>query len=160
MNRDYGFDFSCDIQNSVVNVPNVPNVEPWIGCYNNSEGQQCEVSISPSCYHDFCNYSITHWSSGSADNCIESREGTLCGSCIGNYSTVFGSNKCFQCSNWSLFTLAFYAVAGLLLVVLLFSLKLTISTGTFNGLIFFANMWNAGILEILKYQYEVSDCLV
>ena len=130
----------------------MPNAEPWIGCYNYSEGQHCKVGISPACYHDFCNYSITHWSSSSADNCIESREGALCGSCISSYSTVYGSNKCFQCSNWSLFTLAFYAVSGLLLVVLLFSLKLTISTGTLNGLIFFANMWNAGLLKILKYQ--------
>ena len=149
MNRDFRLDFTCDIQNSVVNVP---KLEPWIGCTNKSEGQHCVVGISPSCFPGFCNYSVPQWSSGSADICIESREGTLCGSCIGNYSTVFGSNKCSQCSNWSLFTLTFYAVAGLLLVVLLFSVGLTISTGTLNGVIFFANMWNTGLLEILKYQ--------
>ena len=151
MNQGYGFKFSCDIQNSVVYVP---DIGPWIGCNNKGERQHCEIGISPSCFPGFCNYSITHWSSGSADICIESRAGALCGSCIGNYSTVFGSNQCLQCSNWSLFTLAFYAVAGLLIVVLLFSAGLTISTGTLNGLIFFANMWNAGLLEILKYQNQ------
>ena len=93
INRYYGFDFTCDIQNSVVYVP---NVEPWIGCYNKSEGQHCEVGISPSCFRGYCDYSVPQWSSGSVDICIESREGTLCGSCIGNYSTVFGSKQMFS----------------------------------------------------------------
>ena len=149
MNREYGFDFICDTQNGVVKVPNSVS---WIGCYNNSEGQQCEVSMSPSCFRGFCNYSIPHWSTGSANKCIESREGTLCGSCIENYSTVFGSNRCYQCTNWWLFTIVFYAVAGLLLIAFLFALNLTISTGTLNGLIFFANMFNAGLLGMLSLR--------
>ena len=152
MNQQYHLDFTCDIQKSVIKVP----FEPWIGCYNYSEGQICEVGISPYCYRGFCNNSISHrqWKSGSADICIDSREGALCGSCIRHYSTVFGSNKCFPCSDWSLFTIVLYAAAGPLLVFLLFSVELTISTGTLNGLIFFANMWNTGFSEILKYQNQ------
>ena len=150
MNQQFHFDFTCDIQNRVVKVP----FESWIGCYNYSEGQ--EFGISPYCYHGFCNNSTPNrqWKSGSADICIDSRDGALCGSCIGNSSTVFGSNKCFPCSDWSLFTIVLYAAAGPLLVFLLFSVELTISTGTLNGLIFFANMWNTGFSEILKYQNQ------
>ena len=159
MNQQYHFDFTCDIQNSVIKVP----FDPWIGCYtmlhnNCSEGQEFEVGISPYCYRGFCNNSIPQWKSGSADICIDSREGALCGSCIGKSSTVFGSNKCFLCSNWSLFTIVFYVSAGPLLVFLLFSVELTISTGTINGLIFFANMWNTGFSEILKYQNQYFWC--
>ena len=149
MNQRYHLNFTCDIQNIAVNVP---NFEAWIGCYNNSKGKNCEVGISPHCYRGFCKNTIPQWKSGSADICIDSRHDALCGSCIGNYSTVFGSNKCFLCSDWSLFTILFYAAAGLLIIFLLFSVELTISTGTLNGLIFFANIWNTGFSEILEYQ--------
>ena len=151
MNQYYHLDFTCDIQNIAINVP---NFELWIGCYNNSKGQKCEVGISPHCFRGFCDYSVPQWTPGSADICIDSREGALCGSCIGNNSTVFGSNKCFPCSDWSVFTILFYAAAGLLIIFLLFSVELTISTGTLNGIIFFANMWNTGFSEILEYQNQ------
>ena len=163
MNKLYKLNFTCDIQNIVVKVP---NSEPWIGCYNMSYNNSnsnwennnctCEVGISPSCFRGFCNYSVPQWMPSSANICIDSREGALCGSCIGNYSTVFGSNKCFPCSHWSLFTILIYAAAGLLLIILLFSVELTISTGTINGLIFFANLWNTGFSEILEYQNQNS----
>ena len=153
MNQRYHLDFTCDIQNIAVNVP---NFEPWIGCYNNSKGQKCDVGISPHCFRGFCNYSVPQWTSGSTDICIDSREGALCGSCIGNNSTVFGSDKCLPCSDWSLLTILFYAAAGLLIIFLLFSVELTISTGTLNGLIFFANMWTTGFSEILEYQNQNS----
>ena len=153
MNQKFALNLTCDIQKSVVKVP-YPGT--WIGCYNNSSiVKYCELGISSSCFPGFCNYSRSaslEWLSGSDDACIETRKGALCGSCAGNNSVMFGSNLCYPCSSWWLFTLAFYAIAGLLLIALLFSLKLTISSGTINGLIFFANMWNTGLLEILNYQ--------
>ena len=39
MNRDFRLDFTCDIQNSVVNVP---KLEPWIGC-NNMKGNTVNI---------------------------------------------------------------------------------------------------------------------
>ena len=148
MNQNFKLNLTCDIQKGVVKVPYSGT---WIGCYNNSN-QSCEVGISSSCFPGFCNYSSMEWMSSSADICIETREGALCGSCAGNNSVVFGSNLCYSCSNWWLVTLAFYALAGILFIALLFSLKLTISAGTINGVIFFANMWNTGLLEILSYK--------
>ena len=53
---------------------------------------------------------------------------------------MFGSDECRECSHLYLLTLPVYAVAGLLLVVLLFALRLTVATGTINGLIFYANI--------------------
>ena len=152
MNLNFGLDFTCNIQDRVVIVP---NLDAWIGCYNNS-GEHCEVvGISLSCFPGLCNYSSAdshQWISGSASICIDSREGALCSSCAHGYSVVFGSNQCQQCSNWWLFTIFIYAIAGLLLIAFLFTFKLTISAGTLNGFIFFGNMWNSGPLEILSHH--------
>ena len=151
MNLNFGLDFTCNIQDRVVYFP---NLDAWIGCYNNSV-EHCEVvGISPSCFPGLCNYSSAdshQWISGSASICIDSREGSLCSSCAHGYSVVFGSNQCQQCSNWWLFTIFIYAIAGLLLVAFLFTFKLTISAGTLNGFIFFGNMWYSGSLEILSH---------
>ena len=73
--------------------------------------------------------------------CIDNREGPLCSQCITGYSSVFGSSECKQCSNWWLLTLIVYAVAGPLLVYLLYALKLTLTTGTINGFIFYAQIF-------------------
>ena len=73
--------------------------------------------------------------------CNGSRNGTLCGKCKANYSSVFGSTACHShCSNLYLLTIPVYAVAGVVLVVALFALRLTVATGTINGVIFYANI--------------------
>ena len=82
--------------------------------------------------------------------CLYNREGILCGNCSTNYSVVFGSTECKQCSNWWLWTLVLYAVAGPLLIYLLFALRLTLTTGTFNGIIFYVQAANLGILDMLS----------
>ena len=86
--------------------------------------------------------------------CLNNREGILCSKCSSvngiNYSVVFGSTECRQCSNWWLWTLVLYAVAGPLIIYLLFALRLTLTTGTFNGIIFYAQAANVGILDILN----------
>ena len=68
--------------------------------------------------------------------CIDNREGLLCSQCPPGYSVVYGSYECKQCSNWWLFTLIIYAVSGPLLIYLLYVLKLTLTTGSLNGIIF------------------------
>ena len=82
--------------------------------------------------------------------CPPTKTGPLCSTCTTvngiKYSVVFGSSQCKQCSNWWLLTLILYAVAGPLLIYLLFVLKLTLTTGTLNGIIFYAQA--IGILNI------------
>ena len=155
MKQNFELGYTCSIQNNSISFP---NSGAWIGCYNNSGGQ-CKVGIALSCLPEICDYSSTSWVSSLADACIQSREGALCGQCVGNYSIVFGSDKCYQCTNWWILTLLFYLVAGIVLVVLFFSLRLTISTGTLNGLVFFANIASTSLLEYLKFQ-EVQNAWV
>ena len=74
--------------------------------------------------------------------CPPTKTGPLCSTCTTvngiKYSVVFGSYECKQCNNWWLLTLILYAVTGPLLIYFLFALKLTLTTGTLNAIIFYA----------------------
>ena len=88
--------------------------------------------------------------------CIGERMGAICGRCKEGFSLQFGSNHCAKCSNYWLFTIFIYALAGILLVVLLFTLRLTVTTGTINGLVFYAQVVaiNSGLIfEQTKAQF-------
>ena len=72
--------------------------------------------------------------------CAFNRSGTLCGECKEGYSVAIGSSRCLQCDNRYLALLLFFAVAGILLVLFIKVLNLTVTQGTINGLIFYANI--------------------
>ena len=72
--------------------------------------------------------------------CQFSRSGILCGHCQQGLSTVFGSSNCQQCSSIYLFLIVPIAIAGLVLVLLLFILNLTVTDGTINAFILYVNI--------------------
>ena len=72
--------------------------------------------------------------------CVANRAGILCGQCQSHLSIMLGSNRCGTCSNWYLFLLPVFALAGIVLVAVLMFLNLSVSVGTINGLLFYANM--------------------
>ena len=72
--------------------------------------------------------------------CQFNRSGILCGHCQHGLSTVFGSSHCQKCSNIYLFLIVPIAIAGLVLVLLLFILNLTVTDGTINAFIFYVNI--------------------
>ncbi len=76
------------------------------------------------------------------EQCANNRSGVVCGACRENYSIALGGSKCLQCtSNYTLIWLIpVFAVAGIALVALLVAFNMTISHGTLNGLIFYANV--------------------
>ena len=84
--------------------------------------------------------------------CQYSRTGLLCGECSNGLSTVFGSSKCKKCSNVWLALILLFAVAGLLLVFLLFLSKTTIKDGNINGFVLYVN-----IVSINSYNIFASD---
>ena len=84
--------------------------------------------------------------------CDNNRGGILCSSCISNYSLVLGSWKCKNCSGLSRYNFIWMtvilALAGVLLVAFLMLLKMTVSSGTLNGLILYANILSvSGLLD-------------
>ena len=109
----------------------------WFGYINKT---QC-VTGTTNCPFHYCNRSNVSFDIMAPDcQCVANRTGTLCGQCQSHLSIMLGSNRCGTCSNWYLFLLPGFALAGLVLVAMLMFLNLSVSVGTINGLLFYANM--------------------
>ena len=73
--------------------------------------------------------------------CNFNRAGRVCGRCRNNYSLAIGSSECIYCTNHnSLALLIFFVAFGPLLVLVISALNLTVTQGTINGLLFYANV--------------------
>ena len=77
------------------------------------------------------------------EQCSHDRGGVLCGGCRLGLSLTLGSPDCRQCSDDYLSLLLVFVLAGLALVALLTVLNLTVSVGTINALILYANIVRA-----------------
>ena len=109
----------------------------WFGYINNT---QCITGTS-TCPFDYCNRSNVSFDIMAPDRqCLGNRTGILCGQCQSHLSIMLGSNRCGTCSNWYLFLLPVFGLAGIVLVAMLMFLNLSVSVGTINGLLFYANM--------------------
>ena len=74
------------------------------------------------------------------EQCAYEHSGLLCGRCKSNLSLAIGTSQCLECTNIHLTLLLPFALAGLMLVLFLIVCNLTVSSGTINGLIFYANI--------------------
>ena len=72
--------------------------------------------------------------------CQFNRTGILCSQCPHPLSMVFASSRCMKCTNVHILITIIVIVAGIVLVVLLYVLNLTVTNGTINGIIFYANI--------------------
>ena len=109
----------------------------WFAYNNNT---QC-ITGTTNCPFDYCNRSNVSFDIMAPDRlCLGNRAGILCGQCQSHLSIMLGSNRCGTCSNWYLFLLPVFALAGIVLVAVLMFLNLSVSVGTINGLLFYANM--------------------
>ena len=109
----------------------------WFAYNNNT---QC-ITGTTNCPFDYCNRSNVSFDIMAPDRqCVANRVGILCGQCQSHLSIMLGSNRCGTCSNWYLFLLPMFALAGIVLVAVLMLLNLSVSVGTINGLLFYANM--------------------
>ena len=126
----------CDISKNAIFRPG----EVWIGYVNDSvEGSG--VIAHPHCPFDFCKANRNNVSLSDVDQqCNYNRSGMLCGMCKNGLSLALGTSRCIKCSDMFLLLLTVFALAGVMLVFLLFTFNLTVSEGTVNGLIFYANI--------------------
>ena len=104
-----------------------------------------EVLVHRHCPFDYCKPESFDLDLEDPDEqCAFHHSGILCGACQNNLSHVFGTSACGECSSlWALLWVPVIALAGITLVVLLIVLNLTVSVGTINGLIFYANIVRA-----------------
>ena len=93
------------------------------------------------CPYDYCKPEDLHIKLTSPDTqCAFNHSGIMCGACKEGLSLVLGTSNCKQCPNSFLVLLIPFSIAGFVLVFLLTVLNLTVSEGTLNGLIFYANV--------------------
>ena len=72
--------------------------------------------------------------------CASDHSGILCGECKDGFALVLGSSRCQHCSYAYLVLIVVFAIAGLLLVMVLGRLNITVASGTMNGVLFFTNV--------------------
>ena len=126
-------DTLCDLENQLISTQG----GVWMG-YN--VNQTCIIAHS-SCPFDYCTLSeVTFDITEPDEQCAFGRSGLLCGECAIGLSLLLGSNQCGDCTNDYISLLIPFSLAGIALVALLILLNLTVSIGTINGLIFFANI--------------------
>ena len=124
---------SCDINTQVITREG----DLWIGYENKSN---C-VIVHQNCPFHYCKQSTIQFTISSPDpQCLLNRSGILCGQCAEGLSLMLGFNQCGKCTDDYLALIIPFALAGIVLVVFLIALNLTVSVGTINGLIFYANV--------------------
>ena len=120
----------------------------WIGYVNTST--YSGYLFYPNCPFDYClpgtpsisiNLNIPN---GSDAQCAQHRTGILCGRCKPGYSMSLGGTVCLSCpKKWPGLLVAnilAQALTGVILVALILILNTTVAIGTFNGLLFYANV--------------------
>lgn len=115
----------------------------WVGVF--SIDKQDHLATSDNCPLDYCVPDVYIKSSiHSLDQdhqCRYNRTGVLCGSCPKDWSLILGTSECCEkCSNAWLLLIIPFTLVGLLLVVVIHFLNMTVTMGTINGLIFYANI--------------------
>ena len=122
----------CHIQYQTINRSGLV----WVG----SDGNETVIT-SQQCPLDYCKQEDIKVTLDNPDSqCNYNHSGTLCGGCQAGLSLVLGSNRCQQCSNAHIALLLPFAISGIVLVFFIKVTDLTVSQGTLNSFIFYANV--------------------
>ena len=126
---------SCNISGAIPLVHRTKSV--WISIHPNRN----DTILHDNCPLDYCK-PTSFWLQleHPDEQCAYKHSGLLCGRCKSNLSLAIGTSQCLECTNIHLTLLLPFALAGLMLVLFLIVCNLTVSMGTINGLIFYANI--------------------
>ena len=129
---------SCEIDKQAI-IRNASSTF-WLGVsYNN--GTPEGFIHHRYCPLDYCTRERRYINLNNPDKqCNYNHSGLLCGMCKEGLSLVLGSSQCKECINNYLALLIPFALAGIILLFLLFLLHFTVAAGTLHGLIFYANI--------------------
>ena len=143
---------SCNLNDETILRP----ASSWISADTNNNSHTYKVS--PQCPFDYC---LPHSSNLNLTNpdsqCQFKRSGVLCGECQQGLSVVFGSSQCKECSNLYLFMIIPIAIAGIVLVIMLFTFNLTVTNGIVNTLIFYVNIISINYSQFC-FDSNSPDC--
>ena len=140
------------------------NNTPYITRSENQWIQVAETNgtiSSKYCPFNYCNQTVINLNLSNPDEqCALGHSGILCGACPSNLSLAIGSSRCLECSdNNHIALLIAFAAAGVLLVLFIKMLDLTVTKGTINGLIFYANIIWANQSVLFPPQEQTSPLL-
>ena len=145
---------SCNINDRTILRP----ANSWISAVtvNNSHS----YNISSQCPFDYCLPYSSHLNLSDPDSqCQFKRSGVMCAECQQGLSTVFGSSHCKQCSNFYLLLIIPIAIAGVALVIALFTFNLTVTNEVINTLIFYVNIISINY-TIFCFDSNSPDCTI
>ena len=160
LSEQIGTNQTCEIRQRTGYITREGTV--WVGV-DTSENNTDIYYWHRYCPSDYCNSSPTPIDLMSPDEqCNSNRSGILCGGCQAGLSLQLGGNKCIQCNNNYIALLIVFAVLGILLVAVIKLLDLTVTSGTINGLIFYANVvWrNNAILFSLQDRQNIGYYII
>ena len=112
---------------------------------NETTSESKDLLIVHRCPLNYCKPKSTIISSWDVNfQCNEgfNRIGLLCGACKENFSVTLGTSQCKECSNYYLFLIALFILFGVLMVVTMAKLRITISEGFLNSVLFYCNVAN------------------
>ena len=115
----------------------------WIGQLPQTNASPVIIILYQQCPFDYCKLKPVNTKLNESDQqCNFNRSGILCGACRMTYSLMLGGSRCSKCNE--LYPLPVlivaFAILGVLLVAFLTLCNLTVSEGTINGLILYANI--------------------
>ena len=138
----------CHIQDQTISRSGLV----WISTDDN------ETVAASNCPYNYCNREEINVTLEDPDSqCNFNHSGTLCGGCRPGLSLALGTNQCLHCPNTHLALLLPFALTGAVLVCFIKVIDLTISQGTLNGLVFYANVVKAN--EYLLYNEKQTNPL-
>lgn len=131
---------SNQLECNMVNLTILRISKVWIGQLSSNV-----TAVYRFCPYGFCTQDRVEFDSSNTDGmlCSPGRSGILCGECKHGLSLTIGSeNYCMPCSNSHLALVLIFGALGIVVVVLVTGLKLTITEGTINGLLFYAAVFH------------------
>ena len=147
---------TCFLSNGTGLIPRP--VPYWIGLPNDTNSS---ILIHPYCPFDYCQSKDMNITAESPNTqCQYQRSGVLCGSCREGLSMILGSSECKNCSNVYLVSITFFILCGVALVTILTLLNMTVSAGTLNGLILFANILQANSTAFLPLTISHTSATI
>ena len=126
---------NCNINDQTILRP----ASSWISGTTHNTSSIYQISLY--CPFHYCLLHSSHLNLSTPNSqCQFNRSGVLCGHCQQGLSTVFSSFHCQRCSSVYLLLTVPIAIAGIVLVLVLFVLNLTVTDGTINGFILYVNI--------------------
>ena len=152
----------CDIVNGKGRV--YRNGTTWVSAtiWPPVNDKSVEVFFYENCPYGYCKTEEIAVNLQQPDSqCDLNHTGTLCGGCATNMSLALGSQSCITCSgNGHVAILLAFVFAGIFLICFIKLLNITITTGTLNGLVLYANILWTSQSVFFPYTLQQSSTLL